>query len=273
MYNITESKYYMIHAHLEGVARTLVMTLRARAEEHVRKDRIFADEWSHEWYQWMPTYPDYDAWYTPTFQLASNIRTAIFDDIANTFIEKHEDAVIVEIGGGLSSRPYRVGIDRAQWVILDLPLAMSVRYKVDAANDNLIFLSQSVTNDDWIARLPETKSKNYLFIAEGVLMFIEQAEVLELVTRLSTHFASGTFAFDTLRESYRDREEENFAKMDADIKFHMDENDIKELGFKKVTTDYLLTAHPERWEALGVEKNILTKNNSGFVVTATLPKV
>ncbi len=263
----------MIHAHLEGVARTLVMTLRARAEEHGRKDRLFADEWSHEWYQWMPTYPDYDAWYTPMFQLASNIRTQIFDDIATAFVEKYDDAVIVEIGGGLSSRPYRVGIDRAQWVILDLPAAMSIRHKVDAPNDNLIFLSQSATSDNWIARLPETKSKNYLFIAEGVLMFIEQAEVMELIARLSTNFAGGTFAFDTLRESYRDREEENFAQMDADIKFHMNEDDIKELGFKKITTEYLLTAHPERWAEIGVEKNLLTKNNSGFVVSGTLPKV
>jgi len=242
----------MIHAHLEGVARTLVMTLRARAEEHSRNDHLFADEWSHEWYQWMPTYPDYDEWYSPTFQLASNIRTRIFDDIANTFIEKHEDAVIVEIGGGLSSRPYRLGIDRAQWVILDLPAAMSIRHKVDAPNENLIFLSQSATNDNWIARIPETKSKNYLFIAEGMLMFIEQAEVLDLITRLSTNFAGGTFAFDILRESYRDREEENFAQMDADIKFHMNENDIKELGLKKLTTEYLLTAHPDLWEDIWV---------------------
>ena len=263
----------MIHAHLEGVARTLVMTLRARAEEHARKDRLFADEWSHEWYNWMPTYPDFDAWYTPTFQLASTIRTAIIDDIANTFIEKHDDAVIVEIGGGLSSRPYRLGIDRAQWVILDLPSAISVRYKVDTPNDYLTFLGQSATTDEWITRVPETKGKNYLFIAEGVLMFLEQAEVMELIERLSTNFAGGTFVFDSLRESYRDREEENFARMDADIKFHMDESDIKELGFKKLTTDYLLTAQAERWEALGVEKNTLTKNNSGFVVTATLAKV
>jgi O-methyltransferase involved in polyketide biosynthesis len=263
----------MIHAHLEGVARTLVMTLRARAEEHSRDDRLFSDEWSHEWYQWMPTYPDYDAWYTPSFQLASSIRTAIIDDITTTFIEKHDNPVIVEVGGGLSSRPYRIGMDRAQWVILDLPLAMSIRYKVDAANENLTFLGQSATNDDWISRLPETKSKNYLFIAEGVLMFIEQDEVMELITRLSTHFAGGTFAFDSLRESYREREEENFAQMDADIKFHIEESDVKALGFKKISTDYLLMAQSERWEEIGVEKNLLTKKNSGFVVSGTLPKV
>jgi O-methyltransferase involved in polyketide biosynthesis len=263
----------MIHAHLEGVARTLVMTLRARSEEHLRDDSQYTDAWSHEWYQWMPNYPDYDAWYTPAFQLASTIRTAILDDITNTFIEKHDNPVIVEIGGGLSSRPYRVGIERAQWVILDLPAAMSIRYKVDAQNDNLLFLSQSATSDNWLARLPETKKKDYLFIAESVLMFIEEQEVMELIDRLRTNFSSGTFAFDILRGSYREREEENFAQMSADIKFHMDESAVKELGLKKQKIDYLLTTLPERWEELDIEKGLLTKGNSGFVVSGTLPKV
>jgi len=260
----------MIHARLEGVARTLITTLRARAEEHNRHDRLFEDEWSHEWYQWMPTYPDLDEWYLPTFQLASAIRTAIIDDITNTFIDNHPSPVIVEFGGGLSSRPYRVGLQRAQWVIMDLPAAIQIRHKVDQPNAHLLFLSHSITSDNWIKRLPETNSSSYLFIAEGVLMFIEKTKVIELIDRLRENFVGSTFVFDALRESYREREAETFEKMDADIKFHMDELDFKGFGLEEQSIEYLLTQQPKRWEELGVEKRQLTKENSGFVVTSLM---
>lgn len=260
----------MIHARLEGVARTLLMSLRARADEHSRKDRLFEDQWSHEWYQWMPTYPDLDEWYLPSFQLASAIRTVIIDGITNEFIENHSSPVIVEIGGGLSSRPYRLGLQRAQWVILDLPAAIQVRRKVDQPNPNLLFLSHSVTSDDWVKRLPETDNKSYLFIAEGMLMFLEKQEVMDLIDRLRENFAGSTFLFDALRESYRDREQENFEKLDAEIKFHMDEMDFKGFGLKEQSIDYLLTAVPERWEEIGIDKQQLTKENSGFVVSSLL---
>lgn len=260
----------MIHVPLEGVARTLLMTLRARADEHQQDNRLFDDEWSYEWYQWMPTYEDLDEWYSPTFQLASAIRTQIIDDITDSFINDHQDAVIVEMGGGLSSRPYRIGLERAQWVILDLPLAMSVRQKVDAQNDNLLFLSQSATDEAWFDRLPETDEKNYLFIAEGVLMFLEKGDIKGLIEQLKTQFKNGTLVFDALRDSYRDRESENFAKLEADIQFSMDESDIKDLSIKEQSIDYLLTVHPKRWQAIGVDKERLTKDNSGFIVTAKL---
>ncbi len=262
----------MIHARLEGVSRTLVMTLRARASEHNHDDRLFADPWSHEWYQWMPNYPDYDAWYTPAFELASNIRTAIIDDITKTFIEDHDNPVIVEIGGGLSSRPYRVGLESAQWIIVDLPPAINIRHKIDSQNDNLMFISETATSINWFNRLPETDKKDYLFIAEGVLMFIEKKDVQDIIDHLRAYFTGATFVFDTPRESYVEREQDNFTKLNAEIQFYMDEHDFKGYGIKEQKIDYLLTAEPSRWQELDIDHSLLTKEHSGFVATTSLPK-
>jgi len=262
----------MIHARLNGVSRTLVMTLRARANEHERDDGLFEDQWSHEWYEWMPPYPDYDAWYTSSFELASNIRTAIIDEITETFVSDHDKPVVVELGGGLSSRPYRIGIDRAEWVILDLPPAMSIRHKVDSQNDNLLFISDSAASPNWLKRIPETDNKDYLFIAEGVLMFMEKTNVQDMIDQLRAHFNGGTFVFDTPRESYVEREKENFAKLKAEIKFFMDEHDFKGYGLKEENLDYILTSYPKRWVEVDIDSSKLTKQNSGFIATTTLPK-
>jgi len=263
----------MIHARLNGVSRTLAMTLRARASEHMRDDnRLFEDPWSHEWYQWIPPYPDYNAWYTPSFELASNIRTAVFDEIADTFINDHDNPVIVELGGGLSSRPYRVGIDRAEWVILDLPPAINIRYKIDAQSDTLLFIAESATADGWLKRLPSTDNADYLFIAEGVLMFIEKRDVQDMIDKLRVHFNGGTFAFDTPRSSYVEREKENFDKLKAPIQFSIDEHDFKGYGLQEQQIDYILTAYPERWADINVDSSKLTQQNSGFIATTLLPK-
>lgn len=260
----------MIHARLQGVARTLIMTLRARADEHLRQDRLFADEWSYEWYQWMPTYPDYDKWYAPPFQLASAIRTLIFDKITEDFLKNHKNAMVVELGGGLSSRPYRVGIDKAQWVILDLPQAMSIRYKVDAQNDNLLFITAAAQDDKWFTRLPEVDSKNVLFLAEGMLMFLSPDEVKTVVGNLGANYGGASFVFDVLRDTYRDRESENFSDMNADIRWNTNEDDLSKLGIKADHIDYLLTPFPDRWAEIGVSEDVLREENSGFVVTSTV---
>ncbi|GEM_PF-2061332 len=262
----------MIHARLNGVSRTLIMTLRARASEHDRDDGLFSDEWSHEWYQWMPKYPDYDAWYTPSFELASNIRTAIIDEITNTFIEEHDNPVIIELGGGLSARPYRLGVDRAEWVILDLPPAINIRHKVDSQNENLLFVADSAASLNWIKRIPQTENDNYLFIAEGVLMFIAKKDVQDMIDQLRVHFHGGSFVFDTPRESYVEREKDNFAKLQADIQFFIDEHDFTGYGLKEQTIDYLLTSYPQRWAEIAVDSSKLTKQNSGFIATTILPK-
>lgn len=101
-------------------------------------------------------------------------------------------------------------------------------------------------------------------------MFLEESEIIELIDRLRSNFGKGTFVFDAVREGYRNREQENFANLEAEIKFHMDEYDFKGLGLQDESIDYLLTSYPERWQQIGIDKSKLTEENSGFIATTLL---
>ena len=100
----------MINLRLNGTARTWVLTLRARADEHNRNsNKLFDDQWSADWYKFMPRFDDYEQWYSPSFQLATAIRTRLIDDHVEAFIAAHDNPLIVDIGSGFSTRYYRLG--------------------------------------------------------------------------------------------------------------------------------------------------------------------
>lgn len=260
----------MIDAKISGAARSMFLTLRARADEHMRDDRLFDDEWSSDWNQHSPEYEDYDEWYNPTFQLATAIRTRLIDDAVNAFIDDHDMPLVVELGAGLSTRYYRTGKDRAHWVELDLPDAIAVRRKIDVETENHWFIAASLDNTDWVEQLPEEKAKNTLFIAEGVSMLLAPDVVTGLIDSLRKSHKGAGFIFDVVHEKTRENMNKAGLLDDAAMQWGITPDEVKSLGLKVNDIHYILTEFSERWQELDVNPDSLTEERSGFVVNATL---
>lgn len=261
----------MIDANLSGAARTLMFTLRARADEHTRPDRLFDDQWSAEWNIHAPEYDDFDEWYNPVFQLASAIRTRIIDDAVNNFIDSHDNPLIVELGSGLSTRYYRCGHGKdVRWVEMDLPEAIAVRRKIDVETQNHWFLSGSLDDDAWLTELPDVKAKDTLFIAEGVAMFLEPDTVDALFDALKNHAKGATVVFDVIHERTREQMNQAFNGLDAPMLWGVTPDDLKQYGLKVDSLRYILTEFSDRWAELDVNPESLTQERSGYIVTAQL---
>ncbi|MBK8014865.1 MAG: class I SAM-dependent methyltransferase [Deltaproteobacteria bacterium] len=98
---------------LDGVASTAIMTLRARAEEHRRRDRLFEDPWAETWLPCFEWPRSLDAWYGRYTQGFLAYRAYEIDQIALDFLDQIPNsegtsAQIVELGAGLSSRGPRL---------------------------------------------------------------------------------------------------------------------------------------------------------------------
>lgn len=261
----------MINAQLDGVARTMLLTLRARADEQDQPSPILKDTWSAEWHEHMPTEPELDEWYNPSFQLATVIRSAIIDEMATAFIEANDNPLVVELGAGLSTRYFRIGEGKTRWIELDISDAMVVRRKLDEAVADHWFISADFADTDkWLPELPDVKGKDILFIAEGVLMFAEQARVEVLFDTLKQQYKGASIIFDVVNPRYVERVSDEFAKMDAPMRWGIDAKKVKSLGVKVEDTAYLLTEHSERWDAIGVDEAKRTEANSGYIVRGTL---
>lgn len=263
---------------LEGAARTLALTLRARADEHARIDALFRDPQAVTWLAHLPQYADYDAWYNPVFQLASAIRTHLIDTMTERFLQSHSAACVVELGAGLSTRFYRLGIDAgvdvgtdvAHWVEVDLPNAITVRQALEGETERHRYIVASLAETAWLDQLPDVAHENRLFIMEGVAMFLPPDAMTGLFAALRDRFPGATFVFDVVHEKTRSSMNKAFCKLEAPMLWGVEPDEIAGFGLDVREIRYLLLEQPECWAALEVNPDNLTRERSGFVVDAVL---
>jgi len=260
----------MINLRLDGAVRTLILTLRARAEEQKQDEPLIRDPWSADWYAFMPDSKKLDEWYNPNFQLATAIRSRLIDEAVEAFVESHDNPVVVELGAGFSTRYFRIGEGKSTWIELDLDEAISARRKLDIEIDNHWFISTDMRETDWMNLLPDVDAKNMIFIAEGALMFLEPEAVDRLIGTLADRFSGANFVFDVINPGYLERANETTPDINAPMLWGVDVDELSRYNLSIDETRYLLMEHPERWEAIGVEKKNRKKDRSGYVVAARL---
>jgi len=190
---------------LSGVAETLLIPLYIRAMESQRPDALIKDERAEALVRQMDQdclqsklakIEDYSA--IPSFmQVAIILRSREFDHHTQDFLARHPDAVIVHIGCGLDSRFERVDNGRIEWYDLDLPHVIELRRKlIGGEGERYHLLACSVLDSAWLDTVSAHRQRPYLFLAEGVLMYFDEAQVKSLVLTLRGRFPGAELAFD-----------------------------------------------------------------------------
>lgn len=173
---------------LSGVTETMLIPLYSRALEAERKNPQFIDKTAIKVIDSL----DYD--FKKRFKDSSNKlnfwgccgRTVFLDDFANEFIQKYPDCSVVNIGCGLDDRFSRVDNGQIKWYNIDLPEVMELREKLIEKNDRIVNIPISVFDYSWMEQV-ENK-ENLLVIAEGVLMYLEKDDVIDLFSKIAEEF-------------------------------------------------------------------------------------
>jgi O-methyltransferase involved in polyketide biosynthesis len=181
---------------LNGVSETLLIPLYIRAMESQRPDALIRDDRAVA----LIGQIDYDF---SRFRLEAHDHVAIvlrnreFDRHARDFLSRCPEAVVVHIGCGLDSRFERVDDGQVEWYDLDLPKVIALRRKLigdEGARYHL--LDCSVFDSAWLKRVSVHHQRPFLFLAEGVLMYFEEAQVKSLVLTLREHFPGAELVCD-----------------------------------------------------------------------------
>lgn len=260
----------MINANLSGASRALFLTLRARADEHKRSDRLFDDQWSEDWHPHAPRYDDYETWYNPTFQTMCAIRTRLIDDVVTDFLAQHDSALVIELGAGFSTRYYRVGQPSHRWIDLDLPEVVATRRKIDVEVTEHWFLGADVSTEEWLAELPKFSEENILLIAEGLLMFLSAEAVAKTFQLLTDHFAGATFVFDVVNKGFFDYVNDSYRAIHMPMRWSVHERELTTYGLNVANIHYLTSQYPKRWDEAGLHAYERAEDLSGYVVVATI---
>jgi O-methyltransferase involved in polyketide biosynthesis len=182
------------------VAETLLVTLYLRAMESQRPDALIKDERAVE----LVTRMSYDFARVRQIPLSEAnklviiLRSREFDRYARDFLARHPEAVVVHIGCGLDSRFERVDNGQVEWYDLDFPDVIELRRKLIGGDGGRYhLLGCSVLDKAWLDTVSADRQRPCLFLAEGVFLYFEEAQVKSLVLTLRDRFPGAELIFDT----------------------------------------------------------------------------
>jgi O-methyltransferase involved in polyketide biosynthesis len=115
------------------------------------------------------------------------IRAKRYDDYARVFLKGSPDGVIVNIGCGLDSRFQRIDNGQVVFYDLDLPEIIAIKKGFFTETERYRFIASSVLDFNWM----ETVRKHpgpFLFMAEGVFMYLNKEDVRALVLAIRETF-------------------------------------------------------------------------------------
>jgi O-methyltransferase involved in polyketide biosynthesis len=184
---------------LEGVSRTALMTLRARADEHKKRRRLFADPDAVAWLAKLGWPKELDRHYSWWVQGKTAIRVDHIDELVRTCREGFDSNTVVELACGLSSRRQRIG-NPGLWIDLDLPEVITVREGLGISGEGQRHLAASVMDFGWMDALAGRTPEKTIVIAEGLFYYLPLRDVYQLFEEMRRRLPGAAIIYDVIGE-------------------------------------------------------------------------
>ncbi|MFA5268403.1 MAG: class I SAM-dependent methyltransferase [Methanoregula sp.] len=115
------------------------------------------------------------------------IRAKKYDTFVREFLDRYPDGVVVNIGCGLDSRFLRIDNGRVVFYDLDLPEIIAIKKGFFTESERYHLVASSVLDYGWMVPVRQHKGP-FLFMAEGVFMYLDGDEVRSLVLAIKKTF-------------------------------------------------------------------------------------
>lgn len=186
-----------IHVDLSGPPQTMLDMLYGKALDADSPHPILNDMFAKTLVEQL----DYD-WQASAItrqrrrQVASIVvRGTQFDTWAREFLARHRQAVVLHLGCGLDSRVFRLDPGPGvEWYDVDYPDVISLRERLYPRRDHYHLVAASATDPSWLTAVPTDRP--VLLLAEGLSMYLPQAEGLALLRRVLERFPAGEIQLD-----------------------------------------------------------------------------
>ena len=175
-------------AKLKDVPETLMITLYGRYVEQGYPNCILKDEKAVE----IAEKVDYDfskyaqGWAS---QLGTVIRAKTIDNLLRKFLVNHPQATIVNLGGGLCTRFFRIDNGEVNWYDIDFPEVIELKNKLVTQSDRYNFIASSILESTWISQINIGENQPLFIIMEGVSMYLTEEENKALFQQIQTMLA------------------------------------------------------------------------------------
>lgn len=123
------------------------------------------------------------------------LRASLMDDLTKDFLSQNKDSTVLHLGCGLDSRYYRIQDNNVDWYDIDFKVVIDLRKLFFEETSNYHMISSSVTDEDWIERLP-SRNSHTIVVAEGLFMYLKEDDIKKLLISLRNRLGSFILIFD-----------------------------------------------------------------------------
>lgn len=123
------------------------------------------------------------------------LRAKLIDNFVKAFLAKSNQSVALHLGCGLDGRYNRIENSNVDWYDVDFKEVIEIRKHFYEETAHYHLISSSVTEEKWLEKIP-TGKKQYIVIAEGLFMYLQEDEIRALIKKLKERIGSYTLIFD-----------------------------------------------------------------------------
>jgi O-methyltransferase involved in polyketide biosynthesis len=116
------------------------------------------------------------------------LRASKYDQYAREFIARNPGGTVVNLGCGMDTRFHRIDDGELRLFDLDLPEVIRLKRRILTENDRYRMIAASVFDPGWMDVVDAVASQPPLFLAEGLLMYLDPEKVKALVLELQARF-------------------------------------------------------------------------------------
>jgi len=128
--------------------------------------------------------------------LSTALRAKKLDEVTSAFIARNPDAIGLDLGAGLDTRMARIDPPATvDWYDVDFPAVAGVRERLVPAYPNGHVIGADVRDPGWLDGVPSDRPA--VIVADGLMGFLSEDEMVSLWNRLISHFPSGEIVFNS----------------------------------------------------------------------------
>ena len=244
---------------LKGVEETLMIPLWARALA-TKQGGLIDDPAAVELVERLEY--DFEAKLGHARWLASFsvVRARRFDEAVRDFIDRHPDGTVVELGCGLDTRWERCDGRRVDWFDLDLEAAIALRRRYFRDGERRRMIAAPLQDTGW-HDLVGPRGRPFLFVAEGVLLYLEPDDVAGFIRSVSSSFPASTLVLDTIATRTSNRQDSHPFMRHYDARFRWAVDDVRTLvadnAYSVARSEFLADLRPEELRCLPLSSRLL----------------
>ena len=177
---------------LTGVSETALLTLNGRAYQAGHPEAIIDDPMAIR----LVDSIDFDFAKFGRRGQEMALRSLAVDKCARAFLAQHPRATVVALAEGFQTSFWRLDSPEAQfrWVSIDLPPVIELRRRLLPHSPRITEIAQSALDHSWMDRIDS--GAGVFITAEGLLMYLQPEEALDLIAACARRFAGGQMFFD-----------------------------------------------------------------------------